>query len=119
MITPEKREPRRETSPLRDGFHCDPDFQTVKPPDIVRTLVQTLSKRGGKIQPCTPFYTALRPNKSQPIKISDPVSGCIRTNLRLKGRPPFSLRRLYFNEKHLSAADKKGATHQGILLGER
>jgi hypothetical protein len=86
--------------------HCDPDFQTIKPPDIVRTLVQTLSKKDGRIQQFTPLYTNLRSHESQPIQITDLIAGCIRTNL-YSSEPPLSLNRLYFNEKHLTTADKR------------
>lgn len=87
--------------------HCDPDFQTIKPPGIVRTLVQTLSKKDGKIQPFTPLYTALESHESQPIQITDIIAGCIRANLDPKNELPFMLKRLNFNEKHLSAIDKR------------
>lgn len=99
--------------------HCDPDFQTIKPPDIVRTLVQTLSKKDGKIQPCTPLYTTLRSHESQPIQITDLIAGCIRTTLRLKDEPPFSLRRLYFNEKYLATADKRKGLYVKAYHWER
>jgi len=99
--------------------HCDPDFQTIKPPDIVRALVQTLSKKNGRIQPYTPLYTALKSHESQPIQITDLIAGGIRTNLRPKDEPPFSLRRLYFNKKHLSAADRRKGLYVKAYHWER
>ena len=90
-----------------------------KPPDIVRALVQTLSKKNGRIQPYTPLYTALRSHESQPIQITDLIAGGIRTNLRPKDEPPFSLRRLYFNEKHLRAADRRKGLHVKAYHWER
>jgi hypothetical protein len=99
--------------------HCDPDFQSIKPPELVRTLVRILSKRGGKIQQCTPLYAPLRSPESQPIQLTDLIAGSIKTNLVPEADPPLSLKRLYFDERHLSTSDQRRGIYVRAYHWER
>lgn len=88
-------------------IHCDPDFQTLRPDKIVKLLVQTLSKRRGKVQEYTPYYVPLESEKSLPIQLADLIVGSLSLKLRNNERPPKPLRHLLFDDRKLSKKDKK------------
>jgi hypothetical protein len=98
--------------------HCDPDFHTLKPPEIVRILVRTLSKHDGKPQVCTPVYANLRSHESQPLQLTDLIAGCMNTNLK-SDKLPFSIFRLKFDERYLSVGDRKKGVNVKAYYWER
>lgn len=83
-------------------IHCDPDFQTLRPDKIVKILVQTLSKRKGIVQECTPIFATLESEKSTPIQLSDLIVGTINYKLRNMEDPPQPFKRLLFDNRKLS-----------------
>lgn len=88
-------------------IHCDPDFQTLRPDKIVKLLVQTLSKKGGKVRECTPYYVPLESEKSLPIQLADLIAGTINLKLRYNEKPPQPTRHLFFDNRKLSIKIKR------------
>lgn len=99
--------------------HCDPDFQSIRPPEMVRTIVRILSKQNGRIQQCNPLYAPLRSHESQPIQLADLITGTIRSNLNPRAQLPFGLIGLHFDERYLSSENKRGGIRVKAYYWER
>jgi hypothetical protein len=103
-------------SQLRNSFfrlcdnnqiHCDPDFGSLQPRNIVRLVVRNLSRRDGRIQPCTPSHALLRSHESEPIQLADLIVGAF-SDQRLMGQiPPIPTEHLFFNDKKISKKDRR------------
>lgn len=88
-------------------IHCDPDFQRIRPDDVVRLVVRTLSRRDRRVQECTPMYVTLTSEESLPIQLADLIAGALSLKLRREEKPPIPCKHLFFDERKLSLKDKR------------
>ena len=58
--------------------HCDSDFTSVSPEDVVRTLVRQLAKTDSGFNRFTPLNVPLRSHESTSIQIADILVGAIK-----------------------------------------
>jgi len=58
--------------------HCDSDFQSVPPQDVVRILVRQLAKTDSGFGNFTPLNVPLRSHESIPIQVADILVGAIK-----------------------------------------
>jgi hypothetical protein len=58
--------------------HCDSDFQSVPPQEVVRILVRQLAKTDSGFESFTPVNVPLRSHESIPIQVADILVGAIK-----------------------------------------
>jgi hypothetical protein len=82
------------------AVHCDNDFRPVTLLKIVKSIVNTLAKKEGFLQQCTPLCAAVDSHESKPIQISDIIVGMVKTKL-LNNESLAPLKPLYFDARKM------------------
>jgi len=80
--------------------HCDSDFQSVPPQEVVRILVRQLAKTDSGFNNFTPVNVPLRSHESIPIQVADILVGAIKElGVQNKSIQPFDS--LWFDKRKI------------------
>jgi len=82
--------------------HCDSDFQSVPPQEVVRILVRQLAKTDSGFNNFTPVNVPLRSHESIPIQVADVLVGAIK-ELVVQNRSIQPFDSLWFDKRKIRA----------------